>query len=381
MFVIAALLAAGATPARGRTAVRREDYDVRRLVIVALALLAAGAIGVAYKAHLLGGVPLLSGNADALRARAFGPNGNADIPAWSSALTNCLYLSMWTALVAAWAAPRDGPRWRIAALVALAAIGLFGASLEASRNITLFALAIPVIAAYLIAQRRRRRARLAQLGVGAAIVLALISGVFVARLAQANSVAHDYITREMNRQPVAVRPLIPLYVNGVFPLEAARRVHEHFPQELPYGLGGYSLLSLPDAFFPEGKLLYGQTVGALMARSSGPASRPSLYWTVASYQGRALADLGPLGVIMVSLLLGLAFGRLYRWARLRNGFLAVAMLGYVAYYSAFMVYDNLLSFTIIPVFDLFVILVLAWLVRRPDSRTRLAQPVLGEARG
>ena len=57
-------------------------------------------------------------------------------------------------------------------------------------------------------------------------------------------------------------------------------------------------------------------------------------------------------------LLGLGFGRLYRWARRKAGLLAVALVAYVAYYSIFMVYDNLLSFSLIVVYDLALILVL-----------------------
>ena len=376
-FVLAATVAGGTAPARVGTPVRREDYAVRRMVALALVLLAAGAAGAWYKAHLLGGVPLLSGNADELRGRAFETKGG--VPSWASALTNCFYLSMWVSLAALWVAGRGLARRLAAGLVVLACAGLFGATLEASRNITLFALAIPAIGVYLIARPRRRRAHVAQFGAAAAIVALVVGGAFVARLTQTHSAGHDYLTAETKRQPVALRPLLPIYINGVFPFEAARRVYDDVPRNHSYGLGGYSLASLPDAFFPEGKLAYGDLVGALMQNRFGLQGRGGLEWTVATYQGRALADLGAVGVILVSLLLGLGFGRLYRWARARRGFLSVAIVGYVAYYSALMVYDNLLSFTLIAVFDLVAILVAEQLIRHTQLEGALGRVAGGSA--
>jgi hypothetical protein len=377
-FVVAALLAGGTAPARGRIEVRREDFALRRLVIVAVFLLAAGCVGAWYKAHLLGDVPLLSGNADLIRGRAGG--GDIAVPAWASALTDCFFLSMWAALAALWVLPRRSRRWAAGGLVLLAGLGVFGATLEASRNITLLALAIPAIAVYLIARPARRRARLAQLGVGLAIVLVVVGGAFVVRLTQTESAGHDYLTAETKRQPPALRPVIPLYINGVFPLEAERRLYEEVPGHEPYGLGSYGLLSLPDAFYPEGKPDYGDVVGLLMQNRAGNPAEGGLNWTVATYQGRAYADLGAPGVILLSLLLGLAFGRLYRWARSRDGFLSVAIVGYVAYYSALMLYDNLLSFTIIAVFDLFAIMVLERYVRDAGLRATLGRLAGAEAR-
>jgi hypothetical protein len=78
-------------------------------------------------------------------------------------------------------------------------------------------------------------------------------------------------------------------------------------------------------------------------------------WTVASYQGRLLADFGWQGVMLGSILIGLGFGSLHRWARGRAGFLPVGVVAYVAYYSAYMVYENHLSFSLIAVYELGVI--------------------------
>jgi oligosaccharide repeat unit polymerase len=167
-------------------------------------------------------------------------------------------------------------------------------------------------------------------------------------------------------------------VNAVFPLEAGHRVYDAVPHRLSYGLGANDLTSLPDALFPEGKPNFGGNVAALMRTGE----REQLSWAVATYQGRLLADIGWLGVVLGSILLGLAFGSLSRWARRRGGLLAVAMIAYLAYYSAYMLYDNLLSFTVIAVYDLLVVTVLtAYCTGRLDASARaLAEALRGPAR-
>ena len=101
-----------------------------------------------------------------------------------------------------------------------------------------------------------------------------------------------------------------------------------------------------------------------MVRDSIRAPRKeTLRWSVASYQGRLYGDLGCTGVLLGSILLGLGSGALYRWARSKSGLVAVALVAYVFYYSAFMVYDNLISFTVIAGFDLVVITLIARYVR------------------
>lgn len=377
-FVVSALLAAGTARARGAIHLWREDYDVRRLVALSLLLLLAGAAGVAYKAHVLHGIPLLSDNPDVVRARA-NTGGESAIPAWSSALTDGLFLSMWAALAALWTLWGRAGWLRGGALVLLAAVGLFGASLEASRNIALLALAVPAIAVYLMLKPGRRLARAVQVSVGVAVAFAIVVGAFVLRVEQNQGAGQDYLSAEMDRQPPVLRPLLPLYINGAFPLEAERRLADHVPERESYALGGFSFASLPDAFFPEGKPAFGTVVGELM-RNTTPGEG-GLTWTVASYQGRLYGDLGPAGVILGSILLGLGFGRLYRFGRRREGFLALAVVAYGAYYAAFMVYDNLLSFTIIAAFDMAVIFLADQYLRDEGLRAALSRLLRAEPQG
>lgn len=369
-FVVAALVAAGTAPARGTVIVRREQFERRRLVWATLFLIACGAAGAAWKAHILGGVPLLSGEADVLRARAFG-NGEVATPMAATALTDCFFLALWCALIALWKQPRGGPRRAVVGLVLLAAVALFGVALEASRNPVLLSVAIPAVAVYLLARPRRRRAGIAYVGIAALLLAGLAGGAFVLRLAQNGKGGHEYLTGELHRQPTLVQPLVPIYVNGVFPLEAAHRIYDNYPDPQPFGLGAYSLLSLPDAAYPKRKPSYGPTVVALMEPRRSFRVPGAIRWAVASYQGRLFADDGWPGVILGSVLLGLGFGWLYRWARARTGFVAVAVIGYLAYYAAYMVYDNLLSFTLIAVFDLVAIALVVGYVRG-DTRALVA---------
>jgi hypothetical protein len=288
-----------------------------------------------------------------VRGRAAGAGADGQgLPSWSTALTNGFYLGMWCALAAIWVLPRMTPRRRIAGLWLLAGIGLFGVALEASRNLLVFAVIVPLAAAYLLG-RPRDRSRTFAWALGAAAVLVIgVGGLFAVRLDRADGPAKAYIDRETDRQPELLRPTIPVYVNAVFPLEGARRLHEAVPDRYPYELGGVSLTSLPAKAFPEGKPRLGDTVARLMRTDEGG---DQLTWTVSSYQGRLIADLGWRGVLLGSALLGLTFGALYRWARARRGFVVVALIAYLSYYSAFMLYDNQLSFTLIGIFDLFVV--------------------------
>jgi oligosaccharide repeat unit polymerase len=371
-FVGAAALAGGTAGARGRIGVPAAEYRVRRLVTVAIVLAAGGVVGAIYKAHVLGGVPLLSDNPDVVRGRAV-QGVDVLVPAWSSALTGGFYLGLWCALAALWLLPSGSSRFKVAGLWLFAAAALFGVALDASRNLVLVALAVPLTAAYLLARPRRQAAQLVRVGAVVGVIGLLVGGVFAVRLSQAGSSGQAYITRELDRHSAVVRPLLPLYINAAFPLEAEERIYRAVPAVQAYGLGANSLTSLPDRAFPKGKAPYTETVGQLM----GTNSPDQLTWTVATYQGRLFADLGPPGVVLGSLLLGIAFGALYRWARARSGFLPVAMVGYLAYYAAFMVYDNLLSFTLIAVYDLGVIL-LVDRYARAESGGRVA-PIVRSA--
>jgi hypothetical protein len=345
-FVLAATLAGGTAPARGALTVDRERFRVRRMVIAALVLVGAGVIGAVYKASVLDGVPLFSGNADVVRGRAF-RDGEGVIPAWSSALTGGFYLGLWCTLATLWLLPSDTSRVRRAALWLLAAAALLGVSLEASRNLVVYALVVPAGAAYLLARPRRPRVVAAWMAAAMAVVAVFIAGTFVLRLDQADGPGDRYVETQLDRQPLIVRPLVPLYINAVYPMEAARRVYGAVPDHYAYGLGADSLTSLPDKAFPEGKSPYGSKVAELMNEQEFE----QVVWSVAGYQGRLLADLGWQGVMLGSLLLGLGFGYLHRWARTAGGLVPAAVIAGAAYYSAYMIYDNHLSFTLIAIFD------------------------------
>jgi len=161
-----------------------------------------------------------------------------------------------------------------------------------------------------------------------------------------------------------------MYLNGVLPLDGYQLLFRNVPGEFDWGYGGYSLPSLPDAAFPSGKPAYGAVVGAGVNLDGSIG-----FWTVATYQGRAFADWGVTGVLSVSVILGLLFGSLYRVARRTSRLVALAVIGYVAYYTAYMIYDNLLSFSLIAVYDLAVLVAVDWLASGRVFIGRLARPL------
>jgi len=206
---------------------------------------------------------------------------------------------------------------------------------------------VPAIGAYVVGTRRPRRLRAAWL-VGALCVLLLgVGGLYALRLERGDNSARAYVDRESKKLSPVLRPILPLYINGAFPLEAERRLYDAVPSRFTYDAGAASLASLPRKLFPEGKSQYSGHVRSLMA--SGTVA--GISWTVAGYQGRLLADLGWIGVMLGSALLGFLFGALYRWARGRARLATAALVGFLTYYAAYMVYDNQLSFSLIAIYD------------------------------
>lgn len=361
-FVLASLFVAGTRGARAHRTVDESRYNANRLLIAAAVLVCGGAVGWAYKSSVLGGIPLLSSSADATRARAVSASGQVVVPTWSSALTGGFYLGFWMLLAVIWLKRRSASRAQLAAIGLLAAGALFGVALDASRNLVLLAVSIPIVAAYLLSSPGRRARAAVRFAVAAVVFALIVGGAFVWRLDQASAgdSANTFLRAETHGKALPVRPLVPFYVNAVLPLDAYQRLYRIVPARINRGSGAYSLLSLPDAAFPSGKLDYGGTVKNQMTVDGLPG-----FWTVATYQGRAFADFGPIGVIAASVLLGLLFGGAYRYARRRSGLWPLVMIGYAVYYTGFMIYDNLLSSTLICVYDLTVVVVVDRLAREP----------------
>jgi oligosaccharide repeat unit polymerase len=351
-FMAATLAAAGTRPARGTLRVDRGAYKTNRLLAAAVLLICGAVAGWVYKSHVLGGIPLLSDSIDVVRSRSYSAQGSVTVPAWASALTGGFYLAFWSLLAVAWL---DWPTtsWRRRGLVlALAAGCLFGVALDGSRNLVLEAIAIPIAATYLMATPAARRGTtVLKVGLAVALVAVVVGGAFLVRLGQtsASSGGNGFVSTELRRTTPVLRPLLPVYINGVLPLDGLQSLRDAIPTHAPWGRGAYSLLSLPDKAFPRGKPEFGSIVANQLAE------RGVGFWTVSSYQGRAFGDFGETGVIAVSLLLGLLFGGAYRFARQRSGIFALVLISYVAYYTAFLIYDNLLSFTLIGFYDLAVV--------------------------
>ena len=359
-FAGTATVAAGWRPVRGSISLDVARYAPARLVWIAIVLLAGAVAGLIYKASILGGVPLLSDDPDVVRLRAYGSAGDVAVPAWSTFLTNGFYLALWCLLAAVGLRRRASRMWT-GAVCLLAIAALAGAAAEGSRNIVLFALVVPVVVAYVLIPRWSPRQRLAA-GMVALVLVAGVAGAFLLRTG--HGATRGFVDREVQSQPALVRPVIPLYMAGVYSLETLRRLMGSVPEQMRYERGTASLQALPDAFFPQGK--YGYTAELTFLTHKLPDD-PT--WTVASYQGRPLADFGPAGVIGVSVLLGLLLGGGWRACRDRQTLLAAVGVGYVAYMAAFLVYENLLSVGLAAVYDLALLALIERFVRgRPASR-------------
>ena len=347
-FMLGAFAASGTSPARGELLLDRQRYNAEGLLAIAVLLMLGGVAGWIYKNDLLGGIPLLSSHIDVLRGTAF---ENGGVPAWASALTGGFYIAFWLLSVVAYLKWKSaGLAYRVA-LVVLAGGALFGVALDASRNLVLLAVSVPLIGAYLVSPRVSRRGAGVRVGAAVLVLALIVGGAFVARLAQTSraNAGNAFVKHELRAHSPLLRPFIPIYINGVLPLDGSQALRSGIPDHAPWGRGTYSLLSLPGAAFPDGKPEFGGIVaGQLASRGAG-------FWTVSSYQGRAFGDYGTSGVVVASLLMGLIFGSAYRFARRRGGLLAVVLIGYVAYYTAYLIYDNLLSFTLIAFYDLAVV--------------------------
>ena len=340
-------LALGAFVASGGGGERRhlgafpDDLSASTLRRAALALLGTGIVGLVWRSQLLGGITILSPEIDATRGRAL-------VPAYVTFLTDGFFLGFWASLAAIAVERARQGRLRVGDLL-VAALALAGTATNASRNTVLVAVGVPVIFAYLVGGRRVLPAR--RVALAALVVLAVFSGLFFLRTAQHRDSPFEayFYSGVVYDAPVALRPLLPVYVALAAPFETLNRLAEAVPDAYPYGRGAYSLVAVPPALSPlERKHLYNVT---------GPLSAP-YYFNVATYEGSLLADGGVLGVIGGSLVLGLAFGlarrRLFREPSLR----AAAVYAYLAYTLAFMVYENLYSFYLLSVvYDLLVVAV------------------------
>ena len=356
-FVAAATIAAGTAPARGTVAPRRSDYDPGRILLAALILIASGFLGRWLESRILGGVPLLSGNIDALRSNAYG-NGNVAIPSYVTFLSNGFYLGGWCLLAYLWLRWRELSRLATAAVSGGVVLAAVGALAGGSRNVFLYAMAVPLVAVYASTQRLPRRA-IGSIAVAVALLLVVFSGVYIVRSGGNADTG----------QPRILRPLVPLYVATAYPFEAERRYVLAMPGKFSPTRGGATLASLPDAAFPHGKPPLGNMIGTLTHTSPKAPN-----WTVASYQGRIIADFGATAVLPFSILLGLLLGAGYRACRGRRGLLALAAVGIIAYYAAFMTYDNLLSFSLGVFYDLVVVACVAAFAGGLTVRGRLRRP-------
>ena len=364
-FVAAAVISAGTDRARGTVA--RSDPTTsrgascwRRWSCWQAACWAAG-----WRAAFSAACRCSRGTSTRCGPGAYG-NGNVAIPSYVTFLSNGFYLGGWCLLAYLWL------RWRELSSLAIAAIAAGGVRPRSARSPAARATssstrsAVPLVAVYASTHgcldgRSDHRGRRCP-----------APGRLQRRLHRplgGQRGTDQYLDFELSRQPRMLRPLVPLYVATAYPFEAERRYVLAMPGKFSPTRGGATLASLPDAAFPHGKPPLGNMIGTLTHTSPKAPN-----WTVASYQGRIIADFGATAVLPFSILLGLLLGAGYRACRGRRGLLALAAVGIIAYYAAFMTYDNLLSFSLGVFYDLAVVACVAAFAGGLTVRGRLRRP-------
>jgi oligosaccharide repeat unit polymerase len=304
-------------------------------------LLLVGFAGLALKAQRTGGVALFADEIDSLRSA-----GGIKIPAWLTMMTDCLFLSTWTFLIA------GGSRSRGAARVmdfSLAAVGLAGVAFGASRNTLLITLLVPAIFAYLAGAARgiSRRGLIWSLVLVTSVTL-VASGLFYVRTGQHKQGSFEtaFYSYVVPKTPVVLRPLLPLYIGLTAPLETLNRTTIHSDSAIS-GVS-YFFPGIPPRITPFGPR------GDFYAFTAA-ASRP-YYFNVATFVGAAYLDGAVPMALLIALIMGLAFGVARRFLLRSPTPASLAIVAYLTYLVAFLIYENLFTFyTLSVVFDLIVI--------------------------
>ena len=329
-----------------------------RLVLAGLVLLAVGILGTYVKSRITGGLLLLSDDIDRNR-------GGARVSGWVTLMTDCAFIAFWVFLLRL---TRPGGRVWIGLLAGSA---LFLVALNASRNVILLALLVPAVYCYLIGATSRLRGR-AAVGVTAFVLICLLtaSGLFYLRTSQHRGSAFEsyFYSDVVATTPVALRPLLPLYISMATPFETYNRITDVFPRAEGYGGGSFSTYGIPPVLNPiERTSLYERT---------GPLSRP-YYFNVATYQAPLYADGGWAWVAIGSLLFGIALGAARTWLVVRRTAASIAVAAYLTYLTVFLVYENVFGlFTMSVIWDMIVVAgVLGWASRAGE----IAGPQIGPA--
>jgi hypothetical protein len=332
-----------------------------RVRIASCILIVLGAAGLYLKIQILGTAPIFSDSIDTLRSA-----GGIKIPAYLTFLTNCFALCGWLRTYRFFAGSKATSLR--AEDLALVAVALGGVAASASRNALLLTLILPLIFAYLVgAFRDRRLGTTIVLTIGTAVAVAIIAGLFFIRTSQhRDSAFESYFYRGVvPATPAVLRPTLPIQIGVAAPFETLNRVvrSTHRPGTRP--AGHYSVPGLPTQL----SFLTGPRANfyLLTAKLSSP-----YYFNVSTYAGPLYADLGLGGLLFASTVLGVLFGFSRRFLFLAGSMAAYAIAAYLAYLTAFLLYENVLTFyTFSVVWDLTILFLLGQLciVRgRPDHR-------------
>jgi oligosaccharide repeat unit polymerase len=324
--------------------------SARRLRAGGVVLLGGALVGSVLRAHLLGGITVLSANVDAARAQR--------VPAPVTFLTDGAFIAFWLFLARLYVLRRTARRISLVdAGLAVASLGVVAS--VASRNTLLLALGVPLLFAHGTGIMPRVKFR--YIAAIVAVTAAILSGLFFYRTSQHRTDAfeHFFYYEIVPATPRPLRPLLPAYLSFATGFETLSRVTAAFPSSYPYGGGRYSLSWIPRQL----QVVRRDDLNVVTGQLSQP-----YYFNVSTYEGPLYADAGWLGVVIGSFLMGIGLGFAERWLLARRTAPRAGVRAFLAYTVAFLLYANLFTLYLSPLYDMLVFGIVLNYAHKPGRR-------------
>ena len=353
-----AVLVAGAVVGAGASALRTSAIPVaaREHALRPAAVVLFTVVGLAAWARFfatIGSVPLLSGRIDAVRFEEFeGP---------TLAATRFGYVALVVAVFALAVARRPRQRLLYGLLAVVAGAPLI---LSGGRLYFLSACFAGLFAGVLVRGINRRTIVL--LGLAGAAFVAFSAAVWFARVDQqsANPFKNYLDNYLVQSRPAPLRWTIPVQLAVAGSMLTLDDLVDTRYYDRSAGDGLYSTKAL-DRFVPAKDL-------EVAARASSPYGQ-----VTTTYLGPWYADFGLAATVVLSLVLGLAMGILYRSMRTHPASLTLLLFyGYAAFWLVFDIYLNFWALHGVWLADVPLLLLLATLAarRRPLARGQIPAP-------
>ena len=290
----------------------RKPRTSGRLRGLLVAMVAIGYLEICHQAIAGGTIPLLSSSIDSART--------AQVGGASILLLELLSVAIVLALTVPQRPFARESRFELW----IAAIALFGLSLQGGRGL----IVLPIVVAFLARCFYWGRPR-ATLVIGVAAVLTIaIAGLFYAREAQhADQPFQAELYNEVIPEtPAPLTPVLPYYFALATNFDALNAIVGHFPSAEPFGDGAYDSHALD-------RVLPYKAVGGVSEQITPP-------WVTSTAAGPLWADGGLPWVVIGMALIGMLCAGGYRYARATGAFRHALVASYLLFLALFGVYTN-----------------------------------------